>query len=300
MSKSISILIPCYNAASYLPDLFEGILAQTIPFSEIICYDDCSTDNTYKVAISLGAKVIKGTENKGPAFARNRMIEAATTDWVHFHDADDLIDIKFVETIKTYITDEDTQFLCNTHVYERVNREKFLYNIQYNALNTVEDLLEYFLENVGFASMGLYSKKALNAIGGFREDIKTNEDPDLHVRLVRTGYKIKSVPEYLVTKLEHETSYSHQNWMQCIEDKLTCYETYLNTFDKKYAKTIGKHLAISGAYFYSHNNLKAGKKALGLVRKTGIKTIATSKFSLFFTSLFGIGLYCKLLYIRNK
>ena len=298
--NSIAILIPCYNAAEYLSDLFEGINAQTIPFDEIICYDDCSTDNTIEVALRLGAKVIKGYENKGPSFGRNRLIEATKSDWIHFHDADDLIDPSFVEVFQKYIIDQNTQFLCNAAVLYRLNRSINVGNIVYDSLNEADDQLEYFLNNVGFASMGLYSRKALKSIGGFREDLKANEDPDLHVRLVKNGFTIKAIKKYLVTKLEHDTSYSHQNWMLCIESKLICYESYFNTFEKKYFKIIGKQLAICGAYFYTHKNIVAGAKTFELVKKTGIRSIDSSRFSFLFTKIFGIKAYYKLLRIRNN
>jgi glycosyltransferase involved in cell wall biosynthesis len=291
MSTTISILIPCYNAAKYLPDLFVGIKLQSIPFTEIICYDDCSTDRTIQIAESLGAIVIRGKENRGPAFARNRLIEVTTASWIHFHDADDLIDASFVETALKHIENDNVQFLFNTYVLDRETRSKNLGNIIYDDLNKTDDQITYFLDNVGFASMGLYSKKALVEIGGFREDIKGNEDPDLHVRLVNAGFKVKCISKYLVTKLEHDTSFSHQNWMRCLEDKLTCYESYLDSLDEKYYKTAGKHISWLGAYFYSKNKINAGKKALLLSKKTGVDTIDTSFFAKSFTRIFGLRLY---------
>ncbi len=47
--NSCSLLIPCHNAAQYLLRLWETVQAQTVPFDEIICYDDGSTDNTAEV-----------------------------------------------------------------------------------------------------------------------------------------------------------------------------------------------------------------------------------------------------------
>ena len=85
----ISLLIPCKNAAGYLPRLFEGVRAQSRPFAEIICYDDNSTDATCEVAEGLGARVIKAEgPSTGPAKARNRLAMAASAPWIHFHDAD--------------------------------------------------------------------------------------------------------------------------------------------------------------------------------------------------------------------
>ena len=51
---SLSLLIPAYNAARFLPRLLASAHAQTDRFDEIWVYDDCSTDDTAAVAASLG------------------------------------------------------------------------------------------------------------------------------------------------------------------------------------------------------------------------------------------------------
>ncbi len=291
MNPSFAILIPCYNSAQYLPELFEGIRNQTVPFDEIICYDDCSSDNTVEIAQALGAKVIKGIENKGPAYARNRLIEASKSDYIHFHDSDDLIAPRFVEALKASIETEDVQFICNTYVFDRETRSESLGNIVYDGLLRAEDQLMFFLQNVGFASMGLYSRKALNDIKGFREDIKGNEDPDLHIRLSAKGYKIKPLKEYLVTKLEHSSSFSHQNWFQCLSDKLKCLRYYHENLPAQYSIIIGKQAAELSNYFYREHNPKLSKDARKLAYKTGVKTIDTTPFAALVTKTLGLKLY---------
>jgi len=87
----IDLLVPCYNAAPYLKRLMDSVRAQTVPFANIICYDDGSSDDTSRAAQDLGLEIIRGEINRGPAFARNSLIERARSDWVHFHDADDLL-----------------------------------------------------------------------------------------------------------------------------------------------------------------------------------------------------------------
>ena len=91
-SPTCSLLVPCHNAAAHLPRLWETVRAQAKPFDELICYDDASTDRTADVARTLGATVIRGDTNHGAAHARNRLWQAAHGEWVHFHDADDLLD----------------------------------------------------------------------------------------------------------------------------------------------------------------------------------------------------------------
>ena len=286
-----AILIPCYNSAGFLKELFEGIKAQTVPFDEIICYDDCSTDNTIQVAEELGAIVIRGDVNKGPAHARNSLIKASSSEWIHFHDSDDLIDPHFLEKMKQAIIDENTQILCNAYVFDRADRTINGGNINYNDLNKTVDQTEYFLKNVGFASMGLYSKKALMSVNGFNESLIGNEDPDLHIRLSKAGYRILSINEFLVTKLERSDSLSHEKWFQCMADKLKCLLYYSETLDVKYFQIIGEQSAQLSNFFYRQHDSQLSKQARKLAYELGTKSLMSSKFSIILGRIFGLPFY---------
>ncbi|GAB3903589.1 glycosyltransferase family 2 protein [Mucilaginibacter boryungensis] len=287
----IAILIPCYNAAGFLHKLFEGINAQTTAFDEIICYDDCSTDNTADIARQLGAKVITGKVNCGAAYARNRLIEATTCNWIHFHDADDLIHPEFVKVMSTHVENEQVQLLCNTRVYDLQDTEGRNWIISYSELKSSIDQVSYFLNNVGFASMGLYSKSALTQVSGFDQSLRGNEDPDLHIRLANAGFKIKCVDQFLVEKVEHPDSFSHQNWFRCMHDKLKCLQKYGILLPPKYFNILGEQAAILSNYFYRENDPALSLQARQLAYQMNVKRIKTSKFSSFISAMFGVTTY---------
>ncbi len=90
MSITVSAVIPAYNAAKYVERAIESVLAQTRKADEIIVVDDGSTDNTADVVRQFGDKVkFIRQENAGASVARNTGIEAATSEWISFLDADD-------------------------------------------------------------------------------------------------------------------------------------------------------------------------------------------------------------------
>ncbi len=90
MSITVSVVIPAYNAAKYIGRAIDSVLAQTRPADEIIVVDDGSTDNTADVAHGYGDKIrFIRQENAGASVARNTGIEAATSEWIAFLDADD-------------------------------------------------------------------------------------------------------------------------------------------------------------------------------------------------------------------
>lgn len=91
MKPTVSVVIPCYNAAEFLRETLESALGQTHAPLEVIVVDDGSTDDSAAIAGSYGPPVrVIRQENQGESVARNRGIDEARGDWIAFLDADDL------------------------------------------------------------------------------------------------------------------------------------------------------------------------------------------------------------------
>ncbi len=95
----VSVVIPCYNYALYLPDAIRSVVAQTRPVEEVIVVDDGSTDATAAVARQWehAGVVYVRQENAGPSVARNTGAGRASGDYIIFLDADDLLAPTYVE-----------------------------------------------------------------------------------------------------------------------------------------------------------------------------------------------------------
>ena len=126
MSK-ISIIVPCYNAAEYLPRCVNSLLNQTIPV-DIILVNDGSSDDTLTLALEYQKNnsniQIISTENQGLPQARKTGFLAAKTPFIAFLDADDWVkpdmyhqlyaalvntkaDMAFCGTCKTYSSQKE-------------------------------------------------------------------------------------------------------------------------------------------------------------------------------------------------
>ena len=96
-SHFLSILVPCYNCAKTLEKTVESIYAQNItvvPF-EVVCTDDCSTDNTLEILRQLekehdNFRVICHTTNQGGGAATNTCADNAQGDLFYRLDSDNL------------------------------------------------------------------------------------------------------------------------------------------------------------------------------------------------------------------
>jgi glycosyltransferase involved in cell wall biosynthesis len=87
----VSVIIPTFNRAHYLPQAIQSVLAQTVPVHEIIVVDDGSTDNTPDIIMAYGDKIrYLKQKNQGPSAARNYAMREVRGNWVAFLDSDDL------------------------------------------------------------------------------------------------------------------------------------------------------------------------------------------------------------------
>ena len=109
----ISVLIPNYNNAKYLAESVDSILNQTFKKTQILIYDDGSTDGShailkgYEKRNSRRVTVIYGKKNKGYPHAINELMRLATGEFVAFHDADDISLPERLEKQKACLIDND-------------------------------------------------------------------------------------------------------------------------------------------------------------------------------------------------
>ncbi len=92
-APAISIVIPAYNAASYIQEAVNSVLRQSLRNIEIIVIDDGSTDDTPNLISALAKEDSRvrafSHENRGVGTVRNEGIEAATGEFIAFLDPDD-------------------------------------------------------------------------------------------------------------------------------------------------------------------------------------------------------------------
>lgn len=110
MKKSISVIIPFFNSASYIGRMLDSILSSTYMPYEILLIDDGSTDNSQQVIEEYSSKysIIKHVkkEHSGVSASRNLGIQTASGDFISFLDSDDYIEPNMYELMSEAITDD--------------------------------------------------------------------------------------------------------------------------------------------------------------------------------------------------
>ena len=91
----VSIVLPVYNGVRYLRQAIESILAQSFKDYELIIVDDCSSDNTYEIAIGFSKlnsciRVLKNNTNKGLPASLNTGFSVAVGEYLTWTSDDNI------------------------------------------------------------------------------------------------------------------------------------------------------------------------------------------------------------------
>ena len=101
--KLLSVIIPAYNTKDDIEECLNSIISQTYTNIEIIIVDDGSTDGTTEICQkyqALDSRIIfYRQENAGVLSARMKGIEISKGEYVTFVDADDYMELNYIETL---------------------------------------------------------------------------------------------------------------------------------------------------------------------------------------------------------
>ena len=112
---SVSVVIPMYNDAEVVSEALDSVFAQTHQPSEIIVIDDGSSDDSASVVSGLGRDLtLLKQKNAGPAAARNAGINAASSEWIAFLDADDVwLEDRLASQLSVLTENPELDLLCS-------------------------------------------------------------------------------------------------------------------------------------------------------------------------------------------
>lgn len=201
MSKTLSVVIPCYKQAHFLSECIESVLAQSVPANEIIVVNDGSPDNTSEVAKKFPVKLVEKS-NGGLASARNAGIKVATSDFIMPLDADDMLR---PDAIKEHllIADENSIAQCGLMYF---GSQVAIYRPQ-GA--TLESLL---CSNTVYCN-SVFPKRAWELVEGYDESETMRlglEDWLLWIELTAKGLKVNTSDYISLLYRRHPQAMTHQ------------------------------------------------------------------------------------------
>lgn len=182
----VSVIIPCYNQAHFLPKSIESVLSQTHPGTETVVVDDGSRDSTAEVMARYRGIVCVRQENRGLAEARNAGFRASSGEYVIFLDADDRLTPNAVEShLSCFAKHPEAGFVVGDidHIAtDGSYRESPRWPIV--EANHYEELLK--VNHVANTIAVMFRRPVLQAVGGFKQSFAAAADYELLLRAARS------------------------------------------------------------------------------------------------------------------
>lgn len=206
MSSTISVIIPAYNAEGTIEKCLEGILKQSYRVSEIIVIDDCSTDNTARIASKYQCHVVRSDHNLKVAGARNIGLREARSDYIYFIDSDCVPVENCIENLmKSFKYSEKIGIVGGRCI---VPYDKNWINLAYDIAERHKDLSNLKGKYVPYlpGSNLCIKRKVLDKIGFFNEKMLSHEDFDFSFRANNEGFNIFFTPEATSYHYNHRTT----------------------------------------------------------------------------------------------
>lgn len=184
----VSVVVPAYNAETYLGRCIESIICQTYPKLEIIIIDDGSEDETLSLAEQYADKdsriQVYSQKNQGVSRTRNRGIELSEGEYLLFIESDDYIESNMIEYLRREYGDSEPDIvICGYRTDENadITREEKVIGkvpeVRQMERNQAWEKLFYRDSFQGFSWNKLWKSKIIKTYGiRFAEDITICED----------------------------------------------------------------------------------------------------------------------------
>ncbi len=198
MSTLVSIIVPCYQQAHYLPEALQSVLEQSYSNWECIIVNDGSPDATEMVAQQWLEKDARFQyvykENGGLSSARNTGISRAKGEFILALDADDILHSDYLKQTVPVLESNNQLAIVSCYRYFFINKKTNIIKEYKASGSNYRDLM---FENQLMPS-SLFRKKCWEQVGGYDESMKKGfEDWEFWLNVTKRGWEFQFVQEFL-------------------------------------------------------------------------------------------------------
>jgi glycosyltransferase involved in cell wall biosynthesis len=227
VTPRVAVFIPCYNAEKYIAQCIQSVLAQTYYNWRLVVVDDCSTDNSYNLAVSFAdgekIQVHRNEANLGMLKNWNRGIDLCDSEFFVKLDADDYWHSQLLERAVRMLDQHQSVAIVFTK-YQEVDEEgvpvhneeislpDFAKNSVFNCRQLVALGSDYMLQyNVMRQGLSVIRRSVFDNIGKYKfllsEKTQASTDTEFYFR-VGCHYDIYQLDEVLYYYRRHNKSIS--------------------------------------------------------------------------------------------
>ncbi len=256
----VSVIVPSYNQADWLPKTLESIIAQTYPVWEAVVINDGSTDDTKEI-IKKFEKIdsrIKGInkENGGISSALNEGIKNAKGKYFCWLSSDDLFYPDKLELQVKAFDKLDESYGISFGAFDHVDDKDKVTELEhikpfYDGLEFPQQLKYDMIDGCTV----MLPMQIMREMGGFNKQFKHAQDTEFWFRLAAKGYKFHYIEKKLTKRRIHPNQGFTDFGLDCRYDGWWFVDFYLDNYSfrdfyKNLDFTSEKDLEIFMSHFF--------------------------------------------------
>lgn len=220
-SFSFDLIIPAFNAEATLESCLKSALAliEDYPLLKILVVNNNSTDKTSLIAQQMGIRVLL-CPKQGRAAARNFGLKSTDSKFVAFVDSDMILPKNWPQSLYDVFTQEAIgaaqAIIIPGPGNSFVDRYLFSFKKCTSKGHFIESEVQYADQPLIDTAACMYRRTALEKIGGFDESLPMQEDRDCAVRMVASGFSLRTTFQSQTFKQSNRTPW--QFTLRTIED----------------------------------------------------------------------------------
>jgi glycosyltransferase involved in cell wall biosynthesis len=264
---TVSVLLPCFNAATTLGEALNSLANQTFPDFEIIAVNDGSDDSTLSLLNDWAHRDdrmrVINQPHQGIIPTLNTGLESCKSVYIARMDADDICHPQRLERQIAYLEHHPETAVVGCLVQgfptSMVRRGFQIYLSWLNSLVSDAEIRQQIFVESPFAHPSVMMRKTwLDKVGGY-QDMGWPEDYDLWLRLYLAGARFAKVPEFLLEWRElpqrltrSDNRYSLENFLRAkahylVKGPLSNCDTVIVWGAGMTGRRLSKHLVREGA-----------------------------------------------------
>jgi glycosyltransferase involved in cell wall biosynthesis len=203
----VSVVMPVYNTAHFLPETIESILEQTHRHIEFFIVDDASPDDSWRVIEDYARRdnrivAIRNDVNVGVVRTRNTGVALARGKYVALMDGDDVALPERIARQVAYLEDHPGCGACGSNIYEIDAAGSLRRTVTFPTEDEQIKRSFFFITPVRHSTL-MVRKECFDRLGLYAD---MPEELDLLMRIGRT-YQLANLPECLVKYRVHGNNY---------------------------------------------------------------------------------------------
>lgn len=231
MNKLVSVVIPVYNVAKYLPECLDSVINQTYKNIEVILVDDGSTDESGIICDKYANEDKRITvihqENQGAGAAKNTGLDLVKGDYLSIIDSDDYIELNMYEKMVSYMENYNVDvvqcLIRNVYVNEAIDRKYQIEQEKNRVVNSKQYMKEFLYDwKSAIFCNKLFRKELLK---DHRFEIGRNIDDEFFTyKLICDSKKIlKTTDIYYNYRMRKSSVINSSQNERLIKDRLDCF-----------------------------------------------------------------------------